>query len=141
VDEQVREKLAWAIEKSVMDNGAKNYEQGLKQAKTVLEFLLKGVDSIQTKEDLRTALTQLQLESRHEERVALFVMNQIPHLLRFGLKLAAKRAASTLPSIPGGRPSPPRHPRLSKQWIGSMICTVKEQPSSMPKSELLGNLT
>jgi hypothetical protein len=42
--------------------------------------------------------------SKKDEAIALLISKSLPQLLRFGLKILAKSAASTLPQLQTGRP-------------------------------------
>lgn len=122
MNEERREKAVSGFEKAIMVAGAENYEEGMKQATKFLRFALDGAESIQTKDGLRTVLDQLQPMSRSEERLALFMINQLPQLIRIGLKIASKKATKTLPSLPGGRPSRTNAPKAQEvvDWINDL---------------------
>jgi len=104
VDEIIREKIVTAIENGVRAAGAIDYEGGMKQAEKLIEFAYSGVRSIRTIEELRSALDSCPPMSKSEEKIVLLSMQLLPQVLRIGLKMAAKKATSTLPSSPAGRP-------------------------------------
>jgi hypothetical protein len=108
VNEKLREKIIAAVEKSIKIAGAKDYQSGMEQARKLLAFLYEGVESMKTPDDLRTLLDGCPPMSRREEMVYLLLAQNMHHVLRLGLRAAAKKAASDLPG--GGRP-----PALSKK--------------------------
>lgn len=104
MDETTREKLVAALENAVLAAGAKDYETGMMQARRLLEITLEGLVCMQTKDDLRNMLDSLPPTSWSQENMALFAFKAMPKILRIGLKMAAKKAALTLPPPSGGRP-------------------------------------
>ena len=104
MNEEVREKMVLAFENAVLVAGAQDYEAGVRQASKLIEFIQDGVQSIQTKDGLRKMLDSWLPMSKSEEKVALLALKLLPQLLRIGLKGAAKKAETTLPALPGGRP-------------------------------------
>jgi hypothetical protein len=70
----------------------------------LLIWVLDGIEAIKTPEDLRSRLDSLPPMSKRDEAIALFISKSLPQLLRFGLKILAKSAASTLPQLQTGRP-------------------------------------
>jgi hypothetical protein len=84
--------------------GAKDYEDGMRQATNLIEFARNGVQSIQTIEGLRTALDSWPPMSRCEEKIMLLLMDQLPQVLRIGFRMVAAKAKATLPAPSGGRP-------------------------------------
>jgi hypothetical protein len=105
LNEKTREKMVSALEKAILSLGEPTYEDGMKKAVKVLEFFTNGARSIQTPEGLRSALDACQPLTKGEEILALFAMQNLPSLIRVGLKMAAKSAAVDLPVPPSGRPS------------------------------------
>jgi hypothetical protein len=104
VDEKMREKMVLALENAVRVAGARDYEEGMKQAKKLIDFADNGIQSIQTIEGLRKTLDSCLPTSKSEEKVVLLAIKLLPQLLRVGLKMAAKKAVSALPPPPAGRP-------------------------------------
>lgn len=101
---ELREKLIDAVEKSVRHAGAKDYEGGLGTAKKLIAWVSNRVDSMQTLDDLRAVLDSFPPLSKKEAAIGLFIVNNIPQIVRFVLKVTAKKAAATLPAINQGRP-------------------------------------
>jgi hypothetical protein len=110
VDEKFREKFVDAVEKSFKVMGAQDYESGIEPARRITTFAYEGVESIKTPDDLRAVLDALPPLSRREQLIGLLIAQNLPGILRFGLKIAAKKAASDLPALNSGRP-----PALSSQ--------------------------
>lgn len=104
MNENVREKFVVAIQKSLRVVGAKDYESGMESAEKLLGWAHNGIQSIRTTDDLRAALDSVPPLTKREEAIALFLMNQLPQVIRMGLKIAAKKAAFTLPALQTGRP-------------------------------------
>ena len=104
MDEKLREKFVSAIENAMRVAGANDYNEGMQTARKLLEWACNNVRSIQTLDDLRAALESCPPLSKREEMIGLFLANRLPQVIRFGLKIAAKRAADTVPSMKGGRP-------------------------------------
>jgi hypothetical protein len=104
MDEKIREKMVLALENAVRVAGAKDYEDGMRQATNLIEFARNGAQSIQTIEGLRTVLDSCPPMSRREEKIVLVLMNQLPQVLRIGFMVAAAKAKATLPPPTGGRP-------------------------------------
>jgi hypothetical protein len=105
VDERMRERMIAALEKAFCEAGSESYEDGIKVATKLTNWLSNGLRSIQTIEQLRQTLDSCEPISKAEEKLALFALEHMPSLVRVGLKLAAKKAAATLPPPPSGRPS------------------------------------
>jgi hypothetical protein len=110
VDEKLREKFVVAIEKSVRVAGANEYESGMAQARRLIAFAHEGVESMKTLDELRALLDKIPPLTKREEVIGLLIARNLPGILRLGLKLAAKKAATNLPSLNNGRP-----PTLSSQ--------------------------
>jgi hypothetical protein len=108
VDEKLREKIIAAVEKSIQTAGAKDYQSAMEQARKLLAFLYEGVESMKTPDDLRAMLDRCPPLSKREEMIYLLLTKNLHHVVRLGLKAAAKKATSDFPA--GGRP-----PALSKQ--------------------------
>lgn len=106
-------------EKSFREVGADNYEEGLNKAKKLIEWVYQGIQAIQTRDGLRGALDSCPPMSKREELIALFVATGLPHLVRSGLQIAAKRAAATIPAQKGGRP-----PAIAPQQTGEVLDCV-----------------
>jgi len=104
VDEELREKIVSAFERAIQVAGAKGYEDGIKQALRLIDFAYSGVRSMQTTDELRNVLDALPPLSEREQQILLYLVSQLPQLLRTGLKLASHKAASTLPAAGNGRP-------------------------------------
>ena len=104
MDEKLREKLVLAIERSARMAGANDYEEGMESARNLITWVYDRIQSIRTLDDLRAVLDSCPPFSRREEAILLFLVNQMPQVIRFGLKVAAKKATSTLPAPKGGRP-------------------------------------
>ncbi len=103
VEEKTREKMVSAAEKAILSLGEPTYEDGMKKAVKLLEFVTDRARSIQTPDEFRTALDACEPLSRSEEILVLFAMRNIPSLVRVCLKMAAKSASADLPAPPGGR--------------------------------------
>jgi hypothetical protein len=103
VDEKTREKMVLAIEKAILSLGEPTYEDGMKKAVKLLEFVTNGARSAQTLDELRSALDACEPVSKSEEMLVLFAMRNLPSLLRACLKMAAKSAAIDFPALPAGR--------------------------------------
>src|SRR4051794_15262691 len=93
-----------AIENAIRTAGAKSYEEGLKDATKIFQFLNDGLRSVQSVDDLRKTLDSMPDLQKHEEAIVLLLMRQLPQVVRIGLKMASNKATSTLPPPPGGRP-------------------------------------
>ena len=104
MDEKLREKFVSAIEKAILIAGANDYEQGMQTTRKLLEWANENVKSIQTLDGLRTVLDSCPQMSKREEMIGLFLTNRLPQVIRFGLKIAAKKAVETIPAMKGGRP-------------------------------------
>lgn len=104
MDEKTREKMVSALENAILAAGAKDYEAGMAQASKLIAFLHNNVQMMQTKDAFRKTLDSCSEVSKSEEKIALMGLTMMPHLLRIGLKMAAKKAENTLPALPGGRP-------------------------------------
>ena len=110
MDEQMREKMVAAFEKTVHAVGSKDYETAMKQASAYLEFMhniieltSKFLQSSQTIEGLRKTLDSLVQLPENEEAMLLSMFENLPMILRIGLTAVGKKAASTLPPPSGGR--------------------------------------
>ena len=57
--------------------------------------------------------------SKLEGASVLFVVNHLPQVIRIGLKMAAEKAASTIPAPHGGRP-----PAIASHRIGEVLDNV-----------------
>lgn len=121
VDERLREKLVDALEKSFRAVGAADYGSGIEQARKLIAFASDGIESIKTADDLRTALDSCSPLKKREELMCLLLAQSLPGLLRLGLKLAAKKAASDLPPLNNGRP-----PALSRMQAKEAIDYVSK---------------
>jgi hypothetical protein len=104
VNEKLRDKIVDAVEKSFRIAGAKDYESGIEQARKLIAFAYEGIDSMKTQDDLRAGLDSCSPLSRREELIGLLIAQNLPGILRLGLKLAAKKAATDLPILNSGRP-------------------------------------
>jgi hypothetical protein len=103
LDEKLREKIIAAVEKSIQIAGAKDYQSGMVQTSKLLAYFYEHIESMKTPDDLRALLDRCPPMSRYEKALALVLAQNLHHVLRLGLKAAAKKAASDLPA--GGRPS------------------------------------
>jgi hypothetical protein len=103
VDEKTREKMVSAVEKAILSLGEPTYEDGMKKAVKLLEFVTNATRTVQTPDGLRSALDACEPLSKREETIVLFAMRNLPALVRVCLKMAAKSAAVDLPALPGGR--------------------------------------
>ena len=110
MDEKLREQIVVALEKAMKTVGAKDYESGMEQTSRLAAVVHESVESMKTLDDLRVLLDRLPPLTKREEVIALLIARNLPGVLRFGFKLAAKRAAADLPALNGGRP-----PKLSSQ--------------------------
>ncbi len=110
MDQKLREKFVDAVEKSFLVVGAKDYESGMNQARKLIAFAYEGIESMKTPDDLRTLLDSCPPISKREQLIGLLIAQNLPGILRLGLKLAAKRAVTDLPALNSGRP-----PALSSQ--------------------------
>jgi hypothetical protein len=119
VDEKLREKFVSALEKAVLVAGSKNYEEGMKSATKLIGWLYDNVQSIQTREDLRSLLDSFPQMSKREEMIYLFLLNNLPQVVRFALKTAAKKAADTIPPMKSGRP-----PAIAPHRIAEVLDSV-----------------
>lgn len=108
-----------AIEKSLVVAGAKDYEDGIKTTKKLLEWAHQNIQSVQTREKLRAALDSCPPVSKREGLFALFVANRLPQVFRFGLQIAAKKAADSIAPMKGGRP-----PAIAPQKTGEVLDCV-----------------
>ena len=113
MDEKLREKMIVAIDKSIRVAGAKDYEEGMTSARKLIGWAYERVQAIERIDDLRSTLDSMPPLTKRESAIALFFVNHLPQFIRIGLKMAAKKAASDLPSLPPGRP--PRY-RNSQEW-------------------------
>ena len=104
VEEKIREKFVDALDRAMKTMGAEEYASGMEQAKKLIAFAQNGIDAIKTLDDLRAALDALPPMSEQEEMVYLLLAQNLPALLRFGFKEAAKAAAKDLPALNPGRP-------------------------------------
>lgn len=104
MNEKLREEFVAAIEESVRIAGATDYKEGMESARKLIAWAYDRVQSIQTLDDLRAVLNSCPPLSKREEAIALFLVSHMPQVVRFGLKFAANKAASTLPALKGGRP-------------------------------------
>ena len=102
MNEKLREKIVVAFEKSIQIAGAKDYQSGMEQARKLLGFFYEAVGSLKTPDDLRKMLDGCPPLSKYEEVIALMLAQNMHHVLRLGLKAAAKKATSDFPA--GGRP-------------------------------------
>jgi hypothetical protein len=130
VNEKLREKLAAAIEKSLLAAGAKDYEEGLNTTKKLIEWAHQNVEAIQTRDGLRAALDACPPMSKREELRALFIAAGLPLLFRTVLQMAAKKVAGTIPAPKGGRPPavPPQKTGAVLDCVSGLIrkgCTVE----------------
>lgn len=121
MDEKLREKLVNAVEKSFHVAGARDYESGIEQARKLIAFVYEGVNSMKTPDELRLLLDSFPALSKREELIGLFIAQNLPGILRLGLKLAAKKAASDLPGLKSGRP-----PALSLQQVHEALDYVSK---------------
>jgi len=92
-----------ALEKAILSLGEPTYEDGMKKAVKLLEFVTNAARTIQTPDGLRSALDACEPLSKSEETIALFAMRNLPTLVRVCLKMAAKSAANDFPAPPTGR--------------------------------------
>ena len=104
MDEKLREKMILAFEKAVRAAGAKDYEEGMNSARKLIGWVHARAESIQNIEDLRATLDSIPPLSKRDEVIGLFIVNHLPQILRIGLKIAARKAASELPAFQAGRP-------------------------------------
>jgi hypothetical protein len=121
VDKKLREQIVSALEKAMKAVGAKDYESGMEQTSRLAAVVHESVESMKTLNDLRIMLDKLPPLSKQEEKIALLVARNLPGVLRFGLKLAAKSAAADLPALNSGRP-----PALSSQQAHEAIDYVSK---------------
>jgi hypothetical protein len=110
LNEETREKMVEAVEKSMQSLGEPSFEDGMKKAAKVLQAFADRVRSIQTLDEFRTILDGYKSSSKAEEGMLLLAARYLPALARVFLKLLAKRASADLPAPPGGR-----HPSLTAQ--------------------------
>jgi hypothetical protein len=116
LEEKLREKFVEAVDKALKTAGARDYVSGMEQAKKLIAFAYEGIESIKTPGDLRAALDSCPPLTKREEIVYLLLAQNLPALLRLGLKIAAKKAATDFPTLNSGRP-----PALSKQQAGKAL--------------------
>ena len=84
--------------------GEPNYEASIQQTIKSFEFLLNGMKTIQTKDDLRQALLKLPKPSAMEQRIFLAAIKYVPQLVNYGAKQIIQSEAHALPALPRGRP-------------------------------------
>jgi hypothetical protein len=95
-----------AAEQEILSLGEPTYEDGMKKAVKLLEFVTDHVRSIQTPDEFRTVLDACEPLSRSEETLMLFALRNLPSLVRVCFRMAAKSSAIDIPaSPPVGRPS------------------------------------
>lgn len=104
VDEKRREEFVVAVEQMAIRLGAKSYEKGLDQAIRLVSCLLQLMESIRTKEALRTALDSLETPTKSEERKILFAIRYMPQFIRITSGLAITKFLTALPAFAPGRP-------------------------------------
>lgn len=116
MDEKVRERFVSASDKWVLLAGAKDYAEGMKKAAILIGRIHEIVRLIQTREDLRAALDSCAPLSKRQERIYLFLAENLPQVIRVWLKFAAKKAADAIPPMKGGRP-----PAIAPQKTGAVL--------------------
>ena len=104
MDEKLRENVIEAFVRAALAVGAKDYEEGMKFAKEFFKRIHEGIQVIETTEKLRTALDSVPPLTKREQMIALFLADHLPQFIRFGLKIAAKQAASDFSAFGVGRP-------------------------------------
>jgi len=103
LNEKTREKMVKAAEEAILSLGEPTFEDGMKKAVKLLEFVTDRVRDIQTPDDFRAVLDAFGPLPRKDEILTLFAMRNLPSLLRFALQRVAKHATADLPASPGGR--------------------------------------
>jgi hypothetical protein len=104
LEENVRERMVAALERTMVAMGAHSYEHGIAIALKLFRRLVEDLESIHTPDDLRKALDSLPAVSKMEGALNLFLMEHLPQVIRIGTMITAKTAAATLPAVTGGRP-------------------------------------
>ncbi len=109
MEETMRERMIVAFEKAVRLAGAPSFEEGIRQAKTLLgiasnwvAFANKFLQPIRTLEDMRETLDARMSLPEKEQALLLFALEKLPQIVREGSLMAAKRLAATFPPQ-GGR--------------------------------------
>jgi hypothetical protein len=116
VDEILREKVLVACERAMLAAGAGSYEEEMETATKLIGKIYKGISQIRTADDMRVVLHAYPPVSKWEGVKVLFLVDHFPQVLRLGLKIAAEKAASTIPATHGGRPL-----AIPSQRIGEVL--------------------
>jgi hypothetical protein len=90
---------------TVLIAGARDYDDGIRTTRKLINWVSEHIQSVETLDGLRTALDSCPPTSRREERIILFVATRLPQLIRAGVQIAARKAAATIPAPKGGRPA------------------------------------
>jgi len=121
LNEKTREEMVAAVEQAILSLGEPTYEEGMKKAVKLLEFVTDRVRSIQTPDEFRSVLDTCEQVSWKDEKLMLFTLQNLPSVVRVCLKMAAKSAAIDLPAPPGGR-----QPALTAQQSTEVVDYVWE---------------
>jgi hypothetical protein len=103
VDPEVRERIINAAEQALITVSGKSFEEGARFATKIVELVYTTVKQVQTKDELRKVMESAPEPSEHELQIILFAAENLPNLLRFGIKELSRRASTTLPTLQAGR--------------------------------------
>ncbi len=110
MEDQMRERMVVALEQVVRMAGAPSFEEGMRQAKTLLGtvsswilFANNFIEPIQTSEDMRKALDSRMSLSEGEQTLLLITLENLPQMLRLAFASVVKEVAATLPPAHVGR--------------------------------------
>lgn len=104
MDEKRLEEYVTAVEQTAMKCGARSYDEGLDQAIALLSRLQDFMESIRTKDALRSALASAEAPTKVEERMILFFIRHSPQFVRIVSGLAVSKFLAALPAFAPGRP-------------------------------------
>ena len=104
VDEDLREQMVTAVVEAARVLGSEDYEEGMRKANKLVESAHAAIQSMQTVDTLRATLNNYSPASDDKEQLLVFVVTNLPSLIRFAFKMMAKKSASNLPTLPTGRP-------------------------------------
>jgi len=140
VDEQMREVMIVAFDNAVRMVGAQSFEEGMRQAKTVLEnvsswalFANNFIQPIETVQDLRETLDSRMSIPEREQALLLFALENLPEILREGVTTLKKKVVSSLGPRPGGRKR--AFTAQESQEVLDYVSKVNREGASMPAAK------